>query len=114
MPRWYNRATCAVFPSLSEAYGLTCAEAMACGTPVVMTSRASGPELVEDGVTGFLREPTDRQSLAEAIITLLRNPVLRDTISLNALEQVNKKFEAGKIFEENISVYERLIRHGRG
>ena len=113
MAQFYNRAACAVFPSLAEAYGLTCAEAMACGAPVAMTSRASGPEIIEDGVSGFLREPTDPQSLAEAIIALLTDPILRRTISLNAMERVRQRFEIGRIVQENISLYERLNRHER-
>ena len=109
MPKWYSRATCAVFPSLAEAYGLTCTEAMACGVPVVMTSRASGPEIVEDGVSGILNEPTDRQGLAEAIVALLEDASLRKSISANAIERVKQRFDIRKTFRENILLYERLI-----
>jgi glycosyltransferase involved in cell wall biosynthesis len=112
MPRWYNRASCAIFPSLAEAFGLTCVEAMACGMPVIMTSRASGPEILQDDVSGFLREPTDRDALAEAVIVLLRNPILRKAISLRAVEQVRQKFEIGALVQKNISLYEKLA--GRG
>lgn len=111
MPVWYNRAACAVFPSLAEAYGLTCAEAMACGTPVVMTSRASGPEIIEDGISGLLREPTDRHGLAEAIITLLTNPSLRQKISTNAMKHVYERFDISKNLQANMSLYERLVNH---
>ena len=113
MPEWYNRATCAVFPSLAEAYGLTCAEAMACGTPVVMTSRASGPEIIENGVTGFLCEPTDTQALAEAIITSLTNPIQSKTIASNAMLKIKQDFDISKNLQYNLSLYERLVRYGQ-
>jgi glycosyltransferase involved in cell wall biosynthesis len=109
MPYWYNRAACAVFPSLAEAYGLTCVEAMACGAPVVMTSRASGPEIVEDGISGFLCEPTNQQALAETIVTLLANSALRKQISSKAVERVKENFEISSKLQDNTSVYEKLV-----
>jgi glycosyltransferase involved in cell wall biosynthesis len=112
MPDWYNRATCAVFPSLAEAFGLTCAEAMACGTPVVMTSKASGPELVEDGVSGLLIDPCDKQALSNAIIQYLTNPLLRKEISTNSIRQIQHKFEINAITRSNIDQYERLLNNG--
>jgi glycosyltransferase involved in cell wall biosynthesis len=112
MPYWYNRATCAVFPSLAEAYGLTCTEAMSCGAPVVMTSRASGPEIVEDGVSGLLRDPADSIALAEAVVSLLAKKALRDTISRNAVEQIGKRFEIRKNLKANLTVYESMVIHG--
>jgi glycosyltransferase involved in cell wall biosynthesis len=112
MPYWYNRAACAVFPSLAEAYGLTCAEAMSCGAPVVMTSRASGPEIVEDGVSGLLRDPADPIGLAEAVVSLLTKKALRDTIARNAVEQIGKRFEIRKNLRANLTVYESMVIHG--
>jgi len=61
-----------------EAFGLTCAEAMACGRPVVATSLASGPELVEDGISGLLADPRDPAELASKICTLLEDKELAD------------------------------------
>src|SRR5690606_3197526 len=39
----------------SEPFGMVMIEAMACGTPVLVTPRGSAPEIIEEGVTGFLR-----------------------------------------------------------
>ena len=50
----YSSATIFLMPSRAEAFGLTAIEAMACNTPVMMSNRASGPEIIKDGVTGFL------------------------------------------------------------
>ncbi len=43
----------------SEPFGIVMAEAMACGTPVLGFKRGAVPEVVEEGVTGFVREDTD-------------------------------------------------------
>ena len=60
------RASCLLFPiQWDEPFGLVMVEAMACGTPVVALRRGSVPEVVEDGVTGFVRD--DRAELAEAV-----------------------------------------------
>jgi glycosyltransferase involved in cell wall biosynthesis len=110
MPDLYNQSTCAVFPSLAEAYGLTCVEAMACGVPVVMTSLASGPEIVEDGISGFLRDPRSPNGLSDAIVSLLCSQSLRIYMSKNALMRVKSKFDLDKVVHQNIAVYEGLLK----
>jgi glycosyltransferase involved in cell wall biosynthesis len=60
------RAACLVFPiQWDEPFGLVMVEAMACGTPVVALRRGSVPEVVEDGVNGFVRDRLEE--LPEAI-----------------------------------------------
>jgi glycosyltransferase involved in cell wall biosynthesis len=63
----YAAARCVVCPAFDEDYGLTCLEAMACGKPVIACTDGGGyVELINDGVDGFLVEPTAR-AIAEAI-----------------------------------------------
>jgi glycosyltransferase involved in cell wall biosynthesis len=84
--RAYRAARCAVLPSVyrtmygdrtavPELLGQTLLEAMACGTPVIGTDVASIPEVVEDGVTGFLVPPNDPVRLGERIAWLAEHPV---------------------------------------
>jgi len=55
-----GRAAALIFPiQWEEPFGLVMVEAMACGTPVLATNRGSVPEVVEDGVTGFVRNDVD-------------------------------------------------------
>jgi glycosyltransferase involved in cell wall biosynthesis len=61
-----SRASCLLFPvAWEEPFGLVMVEAMACGTPVVALRRGSVPEVVVDGVTGFVCD--DRNALAEKV-----------------------------------------------
>jgi len=108
LPGYYNHASLAVFPSLAEAFGLTCAEAMACGTPVIMTSKASGPELVEDDKSGLLINVINAEEIAGKILFLLNNPFHRQKIGKAAQERVRDKFEINKISLMNQDYYSRI------
>lgn len=110
LPSHYSRATVAVFPSHAEAFGLTCAEAMACGAAVVMTSKGSGPELVQHGVSGVLADPSDVSGLAQAIIGLLQNPICRSELGKSARERTLQLFDSRALAEKNLAFYEDVIR----
>lgn len=60
-----------------EPFGLTMAEAMACGTPVIAYDRGAVREVVEDGVTGFVCPPKDRRAMVAAVERLLALPADR-------------------------------------
>src|SRR5437588_377387 len=73
----YDRAAVVVCPSYREGLPLCVLEAMAHGRPVVASAVGGIPELVEDGVTGYLVEPGDVGGLRAAIERLLADPALR-------------------------------------
>lgn len=56
LPRYYSAADVFVFPSLTDTFGLVMLEAMACGTPVAAFRSEAPMAVVQDGVTGFLRD----------------------------------------------------------
>ena len=63
----YQRADLFVFPSVGEGFGQVLLEAMACGLPVLATTRTAAPDLIADGVQGFVVEPRHPEALAERI-----------------------------------------------
>lgn len=63
-----------VFPSLFEGFGLVILEAMAQGLPVITTSHTAGPDLISDGVDGFLAPIRDATALAEKLGLLAGDP----------------------------------------
>jgi len=69
-------AACEIFalPSRGEGYGLVYLEAMACGKPVIGGAHGGAPEIIQDGVTGYLVPHGDPIQLATAIQTLLADP----------------------------------------
>lgn len=82
----------AVLPSYREAQGLTILEAMAMSRPVVASNVGGIPEMVQDGVTGLLVPPHDPPALAAAIVRLLEDHQLADTIARAGHDLVHDKF----------------------
>ncbi|MGE0201010.1 MAG: glycosyltransferase family 4 protein [Candidatus Melainabacteria bacterium] len=84
-----------------EPFGLVMAESMACGTPVLALRRGSVPELVEPGVSGYTADTVEE--LTEALTRL-------DTLDRRACsEYAHQRFSAGRMAEEHLSLYHRLI-----
>jgi glycosyltransferase involved in cell wall biosynthesis len=82
----------AVLPSYREAQGLVILEAMALSRPVVATRVGGIPEMIEDGVTGLLVSPHDAHALADAIVRLLEDHPLADTLARAGHAMVHERF----------------------
>jgi glycosyltransferase involved in cell wall biosynthesis len=76
LPALYRRAEVVVFPSVNDAFGLVILEAMACGVPVVATDRSGAPDIIDDGVDGFVVPARDSAAIRERV-ERLRDPRLR-------------------------------------
>jgi len=75
----YNLADVFVFPSLYEGFGLPPLEAMACGTPVVVSNISSLPEVVGDA--GLVVDPLSEEDIAEAILRIVDDAGLAHYLS---------------------------------
>ena len=82
----------AVLPSYREAQGLTILEAMALSRPVVASNVGGIPEMISDGVNGLLVPPHDPPALAAAIVRLLRDHQLADTLGRAGHDLVHDRF----------------------
>ena len=81
-----------VLPSFAEGVPVVLMEAMASRTPVITSLVAGIPELVEDGVSGYLVPPGDAETLAARINTLTENPDLRHDMGEKGREKVVSEF----------------------
>ena len=88
LPNFYSYADLLVHPSLSEGFGLTPLEAMACGTPVLSSNRASLPEVVGDA--GILFNPADSETLSSLILEVLSNETLLKELKKKGFRQAAK------------------------
>lgn len=96
----------AVLPSYREAQGMVILEAMALGRPVVATNVGGIPEMVEDGRTGLLVPPHDPEALAAAIVRLLEDHPLADTLARNAHDLVHDLFCIERMVESVQTLYD--------
>jgi glycosyltransferase involved in cell wall biosynthesis len=78
LPGLYRGARTFVLPSRYEGFGLTCLEAMACGTPVVAADRAALPETCGDAA--LLVDPDDPAALIEAVMRAATEPAARESM----------------------------------
>jgi N-acetyl-alpha-D-glucosaminyl L-malate synthase BshA len=101
-----------LLPSQSESFGLVALEAMAAGVPVVASAVGGLPEVVEDGVNGFLRPVGATEEMAEAAVSLLRDPARWHEFSSSARSVARERFGADVIVPRYERYYERVLAGG--
>jgi len=99
-----------LLPSWQESFGLAALEAMACGVPVVASRVGGLPEVVEEGVSGFLRAPEDTNGMAEACIQVLTDPALHARFSKAGLDRVRRHFCSKLVVPQYEAYYQEVIK----
>ncbi len=107
VPKVINSCDVVVVPSLSEGFGFSAAEAMACGKPVVASRVASLKEIVS-GKSGLLSAPGNPEDLAEKITRILEDGELRARLGKGAKREA-KRFDWERNVNEHIKLYERIV-----
>jgi asparagine synthase (glutamine-hydrolysing) len=80
-------------------------EAQALGKPVVCTAVGGTPEIVLDGVTGFLVPRDDEVEMASRVVELLSSKSLRQRMGVEAARRIEQEFSINKLVEQSLSVY---------
>ncbi|MBC7235684.1 MAG: glycosyltransferase family 4 protein [Chloroflexi bacterium] len=106
LPALYSGATCFVFPSLHEGFGLVPLEAAACGTPVV-SSRVGVMEQLLEGVALFLQDPHDEAHLAETLASLLADPARLSEMRAAGLAAA-PRWSRRRAAQETLALYKTL------
>jgi glycosyltransferase involved in cell wall biosynthesis len=105
----YHAADVVVNPSLSESFGISVVEGMACGIPVVGTRIGGMCETILDGTTGLLVEADSPGDLAQALITVLTDPSRARNMGLEGRKRATDQFSwtarAGRLME----VYRKVL-----
>jgi glycosyltransferase involved in cell wall biosynthesis len=100
-----GHASALLFPiEWPEPFGLVMIEALACGTPVIAWRRGSVPEVLEDGVSGYIVE-----SIEQAVEAARRIDRLSRARCRQAFEQ---RFDAGRMAADYVEVYRRVMTVG--
>ncbi|MCM8787202.1 MAG: glycosyltransferase family 4 protein [Candidatus Omnitrophica bacterium] len=103
-------AILSVLLSLADNCPLVVIESLAVGTPVIACAVGGIPEIIRDGIDGFLFPPNSYQVLAEKIKILLLNPKLREQMSMNARQRFLDKFEQSKAIKEQADWLEAQVK----
>lgn len=91
-----------------EAFGLTLAEALATGCPIVASAIGATPEIVSDRETGLLVPPGHVDALAGAIASLLRDAALRERLGDRARRKATERFSLDDSANAHLDCYEEV------
>jgi glycosyltransferase involved in cell wall biosynthesis len=97
----YQQADLFVFPSVVEGFGQVLLEALACGLPILSTTHTAAPDLIEEGIQGFVVEPRRPDLLAQRIEWALQHPTQLAEMRVAARERAQQltcaRFRAGVV-----------------
>ncbi len=104
----YSNASVFVCPSTYEPFGIINLEAMACEVPVVASAVGGIKEIIVDGETGFLIEPSNPEIIAKKVNTLLSDKKLSASFGKSGHLRVEKYFSWSSIAEQTKKLYEKI------
>jgi glycosyltransferase involved in cell wall biosynthesis len=99
--------------SIQEGMCISIVDAMAASKPTVASAVGGVPEVLEDGVTGFLVPPRDDKALAERITRLLKDQGLRQQMGAAALARARELFTVERMVEETAAAYDTAVTAAR-
>lgn len=106
---YYNRTNVLILPSKTEAFPIIPLEAMACGTPVIISDRFSAREIVEDNVDGFLVNTLDKSVFANRMIEIIGEQDEIELMRQKVRNKIVQNFSIEKIIKDNILFYQSVI-----
>ncbi|MBM7867975.1 glycosyltransferase [Heliobacterium gestii] len=110
-----QRSRVVIVPSIChETFGRTIVEAYACGKPVIASRLGNLPDIVVDGVTGFLVEPGNAADLADKAKRLLNDRELARRMGKAAHEAYQQGFTAEKNYQALMSIYRDALKRKKG
>lgn len=103
----------AVFPSLSESFGVAAVEAQACGTPVIVSNVDGLMEATNVGNTSLVFEKGDYKDLANKIEKLLKDSNLKTTMGINSRKYVEENYNIEDNFNYIDKIYKDIIQKNK-
>jgi len=106
---YMNQAEVFILPSISEGFPVTILEAMACSLPIVATRAGGVPDIIRDGINGYLVDTKNPEQIAWALLNILENEQLRKDISINNREEA-EKYSWDKITIKLERIYQNTLQ----
>ncbi|MBL8132453.1 MAG: glycosyltransferase family 4 protein [Anaerolineae bacterium] len=108
-PGFFCRASLVVLPYIDASQSGVVPMAYTYGKPVVATTVGGLPEIVEDGVTGILVPPRDERALAEAVLTLLEDPLRRRHMGRMGRQKIETECSPAVVARATLAAYARAV-----
>ena len=109
MPKLYAASSVCVYPStVSEPFGLTMLEALSSAKPMVVTETGGMPEIIKDGINGYVIPVKDFESLASRIIQLLTSKDLRERLGHTGRQMVEQQYTKEIVTENTLRLYKKF------
>ncbi len=105
---YYRAAGVFALPSRYEPFGMTAVEAMACGTPTVLTTRGGLHEQVQFGIHALVADPTRPEEFAAMVNMPMQHDWLRDKLAVEGARFARRSFGWTGVARRNIDVFERF------
>ncbi len=109
LPSAYSHCTIFAMPSRGEGFGLVFIEAMACGKPAIGGNHGGTPDVIDDGVNGYLIRYGDVGQLVDRLTRLLSDDSLRQSMGAQALAKVQRDFTFARFSAELDAIFEELL-----
>jgi len=106
----YSSASVVVLPSIEDAFGLVIEEALACGTPVIATTHTGGPDVIDDGVNGFIIPPGNAAALRDALTKAYENRGQLAAMGLEARRRVERARGWGAYGDGVVAAFEHALQ----
>jgi glycosyltransferase involved in cell wall biosynthesis len=105
----FRRASVVALPYVEASQSGVVPLAYTFEKPVVATSVGGLPEMIEDGVTGFIVPPRDASALAAALVRLLRDPILRRRFGSSGRQKLEREWSEAAVAARTLDVYRKAI-----
>ena len=112
---YLQSSSIAVFPYCrnkqngEEGFGLVLVEALGCGCAVIASRQSSINEIIKDQQTGLLIDESNPQAISSAIVKLLENPELKNTLAKSGRDEILKLFDWNIISQSYVSLINRIL-----
>jgi len=110
MARLYSIAEVCLYPStVGEPFGLTMLEALASGKPMIVTNSGGMPEVIQDGINGYVVPVRDFEAIATKVITLLGDEGLKERIGTTGRKIAELRFSKETMAANNLEIYREVL-----
>ncbi len=110
IPQIYALAKICIYPSSSsEPFGLTMLESLSSGKPIIVTNTGGMPEIIQDGINGFVIKIRDYEALASRAIRLLEDDGLRERLGSTGRQIVLTQYRKERMAKDLLGLYKRVL-----